>query len=200
MEIHNKISLSRGNSKLSTNIVNFSIPPVSTCGRECSGCYALRIYKRWKSVRKAWDGNLNESKSDDFTELMINKIKKMYKSSPFDYFRIHVAGDFYDQKYLQKWIDIINSCPDIQFYAYTKKNTDFFSVVKIPDNFNLIYSIVTDPADKKKKMNYADYPIIAELSKRTGYPICPVTRGHDIKCGEGCITCMYEKNVLFVKH
>ena len=34
--------------------------------------------------------------------------------------RIHVSGDFYSEEYIQNWIDIVNGCPSVQFYAYTR--------------------------------------------------------------------------------
>ncbi len=34
--------------------------------------------------------------------------------------RIHVAGDFYDAAYVVKWIDVVRSCPDVTFFAYTR--------------------------------------------------------------------------------
>lgn len=35
-------------------------------------------------------------------------------------FRIHSSGDFYDQAYTDVWIDIMNACPDITFWAPTR--------------------------------------------------------------------------------
>ena len=34
--------------------------------------------------------------------------------------RIHVAGDFFNQKYFRAWREVARICPDRLFYAYTK--------------------------------------------------------------------------------
>ena len=39
-------------------------------------------------------------------------------------FRLHVVGDFYSLAYIEKWRLIIKSCPDIQFYGYTRSWRD----------------------------------------------------------------------------
>jgi hypothetical protein len=34
--------------------------------------------------------------------------------------RVHVAGDFYDEDYTQKWLEVIQELPHVQFFAYTR--------------------------------------------------------------------------------
>jgi hypothetical protein len=53
--------------------------------------------------------------------------------------RIHDSGDFYNREYVTKWLKIIDSLPNVKFYAYTK-SYDLFEGVKIPSNFVLIFS------------------------------------------------------------
>lgn len=55
--------------------------------------------------------------------------------------RIHDAGDFFAQWYLDLWIQIAKSIPDVLFYAYTKEvqmfmDTDFSDV----PNFRFLFS------------------------------------------------------------
>ncbi len=53
------------------------------------------------------------------------------------FIRIHDAGDFYGEKYINAWIDVMNTFPDINFYAYTKQFELFKKFGELPQNFTL---------------------------------------------------------------
>jgi len=57
--------------------------------------------------------------------------------------RIHDAGDFFSDDYLNAWLQLATEFPDILFYAYTKEVTRFNRLVegKAPENFRWIYSL-----------------------------------------------------------
>ena len=134
------ISISLGNSKLG-KIPNISLPPVLTCVKNipCSieGCYALKFYKMYPSVRNAWDKNLNffqKNPGDYFVQ--INNFLK--KKNP-RLFRWHVGGDIISQTYLDGMKQIATFNPKINFLAYTKNfNLDYLS---LPNNLNIIVSM-----------------------------------------------------------
>jgi len=58
--------------------------------------------------------------------------------------RIHDAGDFFSDEYLQAWLRIARSTPDVTFYAYTREVSRFRRVVEQgdkPDNFLYVFSL-----------------------------------------------------------
>lgn len=132
------IKLSKGNKKLvpnaDTKFLIFSIPPQGTCPyatEHCkNACYAMKAWKAYPNVRKAWTENYNETLKADFVDDMINAIetaleKPSYKKAKEVIFRIHESGDFYNQSYVDKWLTIARHFASIQgnkvkFIAYTK--------------------------------------------------------------------------------
>jgi hypothetical protein len=57
--------------------------------------------------------------------------------------RIHDAGDFYSEQYLNDWLFIMgyfSSEKRVSFYAYTKQ-VELFKCIDIPANFTVIYSL-----------------------------------------------------------
>lgn len=132
--------LSKSNSKLKKdNIVSFGLPAGKTCpgARECKKyCYAQKGCFRFKSVVESREYNLEVSKKNCFVDMISEELRGM-KKKPYAV-RIHDSGDFYGQKYLDKWIDIAKSMPDILFYAYTKSNLDFSDR---PSNLFIIQSM-----------------------------------------------------------
>lgn len=56
--------------------------------------------------------------------------------------RIHDAGDFFDDEYLERWLGIARSNPGMLFYSYTKEVDRFQRLVTPdpPDNFLWCYS------------------------------------------------------------
>lgn len=54
--------------------------------------------------------------------------------------RIHDAGDFFDDHYLDHWLDLAAARQHILFYAYTKEVAMFKARQAFPENFRYIYS------------------------------------------------------------
>lgn len=57
--------------------------------------------------------------------------------------RIHDAGDFFSDSYLEAWLRIARRFVDVLFYAYTKEVERFRRIVEpdAPSNFRWIYSL-----------------------------------------------------------
>ena len=56
--------------------------------------------------------------------------------------RIHVAGDFYNQRYFDGWLDVARMMPHIRFYAYTKSIQYWVNRLEsIPSNLSLNASL-----------------------------------------------------------
>jgi hypothetical protein len=88
-------------------------------------CYAKQGTYRFKNVVKARHHNLSLSQRSDFADLIIadlaNKVVKSRKCrKPYNVVRLHDAGDFYSQSYLDAWAKVAAAYPAVIFYAYTK--------------------------------------------------------------------------------
>lgn len=153
--------ISKGNSKIG-KIPNWSLVPGRTCS-ECAcktclkdGCYALKSYRAYPSCKIAWEENtttamLNMSAMEDALNVYFHSSK-----AP-EFFRVHVAGDFFSESYAMMWARIAASAPSTKFLAFTKQ-FDNVRNVEFPANFTLILShwVGTEiPADLKAKHHVA---------------------------------------------
>ncbi len=188
--------LTRGNSKLDKSIFNWSITPIKSClnCEDCKkSCYAIKSYRFYPTVKLAWDRNLILAKNGDFVSMVVNQLKKARTCKAV---RIHVAGDFFDQNYINSWEKIILLFPNIKFYCYSKvmEILNFTAIMAAP-NFNIINSIAPDGG-----VNFGNQDRVNEL-KDMGYLVCPVTNGDtDIQCGRNCSLCLTHRKVCFIEH
>lgn len=191
--------LTMGNHKLGGKIASWSLPvSKKICGRVCEGCYAEKAQRIYPAVLPSRDRKFDMSAKDSFVGLMSKAIETL---SP-DYIRIHDAGEFYSQKYVDKWVEIAKKSTDFTFYAYTKRLTDFnFAGLKSLPNVVIIDSLHAG------KINYGT---VDKLSP--GMFLCPDHKGSperllqpkDPICGSVCTYCMTkpaeDTGVFFVKH
>lgn len=116
--------LSRGNTKLGSQIYNFSIP----AGRTCPGktphcathCYAMRNRYHSPSVKDRHALNYKRIRRQDFVRRMVDEIQQ----GKIKLVRIHCAGDFDRAAYVRKWIAIAAQCQSTRFFAYTRSWRD----------------------------------------------------------------------------
>ena len=134
--------ISYGNRKVG-KIPTFSLPAVVTCPGAtplCKKiCYARKAERAWPNVLASRLRNFMISTEEEFTQLMINEIRRR---KSVKYFRIHESGDFYDQLYLEKWFNIARALPNVKFLAFTKSFHLDFS--KRPSNLIIYYSVMPD--------------------------------------------------------
>ena len=106
-------------------------------------CYAKKIERIYPSARRRYETNFTDSQLPTFVSVMNAEIKAHKKLQKTGVMRIHVAGDFYSNEYLQKWFAIANLNPNILFYGYTKSyNLDWSGrpvnlVMKLSDDKDL---------------------------------------------------------------
>ena len=114
--------ISIGNMKLSKQVAIFNLPAGKP--KVCIGmtevckkiCYAIKPQKYSKQARNKRLSNLLKTREPYFVDLMVEEIK----ASGCVMVRIHEAGDFYEQAYLEKWFLIADRLPKVTFLAYTK--------------------------------------------------------------------------------
>lgn len=197
----NSFAVSHKNHKLvpTENIAFFiwNLPAVYTCPfatDECiKNCYALKAENRFPfakrgSAIRSRVRNYLFSKRDDFVDIMTNEIISYSKNCKKQklYVRIHESGDFYCQKYADKWLQIIENCKEysnIYFYAYTKSFV-YFDGKKLPDNFTLRASVWCDTEESQKeiikKNKWTIYTAVEKFTDNDNF--------HQCRCSD-CATC-----------
>jgi hypothetical protein len=113
--------------QLGAEIVHFSIPRFITCIAYtpwCNRfCYARTGRHIYPSVRKARNENLALTLRDDFADIMTKAITKLNERGIF-ILRLHEEGDFYNEDYITKWIEIVKRLRaqgnNTIIYAYTR--------------------------------------------------------------------------------
>ena len=168
-------------------------PNAGVCARVC---YAKFGTYQFSNVKERHLENLNYVLTDGYRwerqMLAETKHRRLYPSGrrhrlahdPSDTFivkwlnaggkaiRIHDAGDFFDEEYLERWLRIARRRPHLLFYAYTKQ----VELLKryLPDapvNFRVVFSIggLQDHLIDKDKDRHADvFPTLSHLLK-AGY-------------------------------
>ena len=110
----------------------------------CSSfCYARNGTYNFSNVKGKHIKNLELTLHEPakFVALMIEDCSKPKMVGK--HVRIHDAGDFYSIDYLKSWLKIIEACPQVNFYCYTKEVTMFKEHVEpnCPPNFKYLYSM-----------------------------------------------------------
>lgn len=134
-------------------VVNFGIPAYKsetgkiTCpfADECiKYCYARKGTFRWPNTINAYEKRFRIARSPDF-ETIINAA--LVLQNPH-YVRVHDSGDYFSEKYMDRWFSIMRANPGIKFYSYTNSVLLMKMYDKgIPDNFDYILS--TDGKQRK---------------------------------------------------
>lgn len=148
--------LTSGNRDLRRdNIYTWSLPAwvthlpdgrvINTCpsAGECATlCYATRGTYRFRNVRAAHTRNLLMVLDSLPAWEAAMKEELQHKRMQGASVRIHDAGDFFSDEYLQAWLRIMASAPNTTFYAYTKEVQRFRDQVEPnpPHNFKWVLS------------------------------------------------------------
>ena len=156
------------------NIYSFGITPAISCpmADKCKQyCYACKgNYIIFPNVMRSLDMALELTQRVDFVQIMVNTIKKKRN---VNLVRIHTEGDFYNQEYLDKWVKIIQACPDVNFYCYTKSlHLNWSEILSLP-NFKRIQSFggLLDNQIDLNQPNARIFKNVDELN-RAGYVDC----------------------------
>lgn len=112
--------LTEGNTKLlKFGGVSFDLPARKTCPKagECAEiCYAAKLARIYKGYAAKVERNWDLSRGRLFTLTISEEIEEIKPH----FLRIHGGGDFYNQRYLNKWLGIVKDFRKTEFYAYTK--------------------------------------------------------------------------------
>lgn len=108
-------------------------------------CYAARAQGQYPGANVQAFKNLDLLKKMKTKEKMANLIIKSMEYHGLantDILRIHEAGDFFSQDYLDAWIEVAKKMPQTLFYAYTV-SLPYYMARKnsLPKNFKIIASM-----------------------------------------------------------
>ena len=105
-------------------------------------------YRCFSATDEARSSNARNARWHNFDllrrESTATMVERIHHSLPkaAQIVRIHVAGDFFNQKYFDAWRIVASYNPDILFYAYTKSlNYWAKRIDRIPANLNLTASV-----------------------------------------------------------
>ena len=204
-KMNNNLYLSKGNEKLSENILVWSLPAIQTCPncRDCKDdCYARKAEIQYPEVLPCRTRNWEQAEKPEFVRDMVHKIRKMAKSArkhKVKYVRIHESGDFYNRTYFMKWVEIARiiekTNPEITFYGYTKV-PGIMANVDMPDNMNIVESVMPDG-----RVNFGEKQEVIDMAKKYKATICPYGKSKKaFTCGIECNACTTKRRVVFIQH
>jgi hypothetical protein len=182
-----KVSISTNNTKLGA-IPNLSLIPVKDCAN-CSSCkdscYALKAWKMYPQVRKAWKANSLAFRQD--TAKAITEVSKWFQSKGHNlprFFRIHVAGDFLSQDHVNFWMLLADTWQETKFLAFTKRHDLVYH--QAPPNLQIVLSMfpmMPQPSGHNRGLPRAWLIKDAEGRCDTRVPV------DSIECPGGCESC-----------
>ena len=136
------VSISKGNAKMGA-IPSVSLPACITCNPNAPCfklCYAVKIARRYKQSRAAYQNNLDILNNDSSAYWWQIKAAAMVTR----YFRYHVSGDIPNADYLVQMIKLAKELPNTNFLAFTKQYYIVNQFLKdggtIPANLKIIFS------------------------------------------------------------
>jgi hypothetical protein len=107
-------------------------------------CFSATQENIFPNTRRQRQHNFDQLRkittSEDMAALIQASLPK--KKSDEKAIRLHVAGDFFNQKYFDAWMIVASNNPDRIFYAYTKSLQYWVNRLGlIPENFRLTASM-----------------------------------------------------------
>lgn len=211
-DLNQNICISNANDKLSDNenysFYIFNLPSLITCPYSTNicrkTCYAKSAENMFPLVRSSRSRNLEESKKDSFVNDMVDYIAYLINSKKNKnkqiIFRLHESGDFYNQEYVNKWIEIAGNFREynIIFQAYTK-SIKFFKDKNLNDiNIKILFSEMPDTKAKDlelaKQMNMSIFKLLPVGEKEDkDMIICPTECTKCMMCYKGNDKLIYVK-------
>ncbi len=172
--------LSFTNDKMEPFIATFTISLSSCVGMRTVHCikYCYGVSGNMQNSRPKARYRLNyeRSRDPDFVYHINNQIQKERRK--FDtngnifywrvqHIRIHAIGDFYNNEYYMKWVEIALANPKVKFLAYTKNITIDFNIA--PKNFFLKFSVDPSTTEVNPTANNLSIVDYVETFKRQTY-------------------------------
>lgn len=125
--------------------INGQLKEMKTCpaaGACLDFCYSQQGSYNFRASMVAHARNLQYVLDTpfDFVDQMVKEIKGKRNAYAI---RIHDSADWFNRAYFMVWKSIMEACPDVRFYSYTKMVPMFKKLDAegmLPKNFTVIYS------------------------------------------------------------
>ncbi len=211
---------SNHNDKLGDGTLSFSIPTVVTCpgaSKLCiSKCYARKGRYYFHYLQQRLQRNWEYSRHPDFKYAVTDMLLR--RRADFTGIRLHTAGDFYSAAYARKWLYVMQRCPKVQFWFYTRswRRPAIFRVFeemaglahvhiwfscdqetgkpkRVPEGVRLAYMMVEhdDNPEWEPDLYFRDYALRRKITKHIqGTMVCPVENGVSHTTCRKCQICL----------
>lgn len=105
-------------------------------------CFSASQESLYPAVREQRQHNFNVLRNlktvEEMVEIIQQSLPKINRKGLGKIVRLHVAGDFFNQKYFDAWLTVAKNNPDRLFYAYTKSLQYWVNRLSdIPNNLKL---------------------------------------------------------------
>lgn len=201
-----------GNSKLGKGVWTFSTLPTNklynvaingktyeimgTCPCHCIGCYATTGNYRFSNVITALAIRTWLARFDmDFVK---RAILAQIEADNIKLFRIHASGDFFNDEYIQMFVEIVSTAVNTVFWTYTK-NTKAENAFDDFSNANIVKSIIPGYGFNFGHCDYIlkVYKALKELGKSVYICKCGIDSNQHCT---NCKGCSEHDFVLFIEH
>ena len=177
------VSISKGNTKMGA-VPSVSLPAIITCRKGCACCkycYAAKLERLRKTVREAYQRNLEILKSNP--KQYWKEVSEAVKTNRF--FRFHVSGDIPSYDYFVEMVEVAYWNPHCEILCFTKRYDIVNQYVDnggaIWENLHIIFS-----ADPNLEMDNPYNLPEAHIRFRDG----SCTAGEDaVECYGNCTEC-----------
>ena len=207
MKKEKHVVISKGNIKMG-QIQSVSLPPIVTCSslacKFCGKkCYARKICKLRRAVKKSYDNNLDILLNDK--ELFWREVNAAVALTT--YFRFFVSGDIYDKDFLENMVLCARKNKYCNILCFTKKYSlvnEYLEHHRLPKNLNIVFSAwkgleMPNPFNlPTAEVMYKDGTSTATEGKK--YTYCPGRCSECISEKRSCWNLRKGEGVIFAEH
>lgn len=200
--MENKISISKGNSKMG-EIKSVSLPPIITCAENCTcakKCYAAKLCRIYKNVKESYNRNLDILNNNpvEYWEQVNDAL------SVSRFFRFHVSGDIPNYQYLTDMINAAKNNPHCDILVFTKRywmiNKALDGGLEIPQNLHIVFSEWEGMAMDNPYNLPVAHVIFKGQEPQDNWNICGGNCLTCAKVNEGCWKLGKGEHVAFYEH
>lgn len=161
-------------------------------------CYACAGHYQRQSVRASL--GINTFLARYCLDFLERAIKAQIEADNIQVCRVHVAGDFFSDQYVEMWQRVAESFPAVCFWTYTK-NAAAESAFDFINNFHVVRSRIPGHG---YNFGHCDYVIaMYDMLTAAGYKVYICKCGFDKESPTHCDTCAACRScdfVLFLEH
>ena len=201
--------LKQGNTKTGKEVYTYSTLPTNkvfeaiygpvkgTCPCWCDACYATKGSYNFPSVINALA--LQTVLARQYMDFVERAILAQLETLPnVNEIRIHAAGDFFSDAYLEMWKRIIKRFPEKFFWSYTKVK-EYENAFNDFDNANLVKSVIDGVGFNFGKVEYILDTFYKLVAAGKSVYICRCGIDQNQHC-HNCHSCSKYDFVLFIEH